>query len=127
MCHLRVPLYLRRMNVLGLSKNYSAAKAKCHFEVIRRFAQTFTPEQLFPEVRWNRLAGAQKELMVKYRTALVYISIGNQYLKTSAQAFASAAFDMAIAELDDCCKKAPAITEFTNLREKCRFMQLSRV
>ena len=127
MCHLQAPLYLRRMNIFGLSKNFSAAKAKSHFEVVRRFTETFAPEQLFPDVRWNRLSGEQKVVMAKYKAAIVYIGIGNQYLRTSAPAFASAAFDMACAELDDCCKIAPAFHQFTNLREKCRFMQVSRV
>ena len=85
-----------------------------------------TPEQLFPDTRWNKLSDEQKILLAKYRIALVYLSIGNQYLKTSAPAYASVAFDMACSELDDCCKIAPAYQQFTNLREKCRFMQVSQ-
>ncbi|MEE8149752.1 MAG: glycosyltransferase, partial [candidate division Zixibacteria bacterium] len=51
--HLDGALYLRRMTSNSLSRNYNAQKAKCLFEVVRRYTETFTYEELFPDVAWD--------------------------------------------------------------------------
>ena len=73
MRHLSGPLYLRRMTVNGLSRVFNAAKAKSHFEVVGKFTETFTPEQLFPGVKWNKFPAEQKSLLAKCKAALVYL------------------------------------------------------
>jgi len=120
-------LYLRRLSENSRSRNFNADKAKSQFEAIRRFTETFTPEQLFPDVRWNRLPDEQKILMAKYRTAIVYVNIGNKYLRANVPACASLAYDMACTELDDCCKIAPNYQPFADMREKCRFILATRL
>jgi len=119
MVHLPLALYLRRLTTNGLSRNFSAAKAKSHFDVIHRFTETFTPDQLFPDVQWDELPVEEKPLLVKCKTALVYLGIGEQYLGSNTRDYAAAAFEMACAELDDCCKIEPDNQQFRNLREKC--------
>ena len=123
MRHLPAALYLRHPTVNSLSRSFNAAKAKGHFEVVRKFTETFTAEQLFPGVRWENLPAEQKPLLAKCKAALVYIGIGEQYLASNAQDFAETAFDMACAELDDCCKIEPANHQVRNLREKCQFIR----
>ena len=121
MHHLSAALYLRRLTTASsLSRNFNAEKAKSHFDVVRRFTETFTPEQLFPDVQWDRMPAEQKSLLAKCKTALVYLGIGEQYLGSNALDYAEAAFEMASAQLDDCCKIEPANQQVRNLREKCR-------
>ena len=123
MRHLPAALYLRRLTANSLSRNFNAAKAKSHFDVVRRFTETFTAEQLFPDVRWDKLPAEQKPLLAKCKTAIVYLGIGEQYLGSNAPDFAEAAFEMACAQLDECCKIEPANQQVRNLREKCRFIR----
>jgi glycosyltransferase involved in cell wall biosynthesis len=121
--HLPGAFYLRRVNTSSHSRNLNAAKAKSQFEAIRRFTETFTPEQLFPDVCWENLPAEQKPLLAKCKAALVYIGIGEQYLASNARDFVEAAFEMAYAQLDDCCKIEPANHQVRNLREKCQFIR----
>ena len=60
MRHCNCPLYLRRMTAGGLSRTFSIDKAKIHFKVIERFAQTFGYEELFPDVSWEKIAPGEK-------------------------------------------------------------------
>jgi glycosyltransferase involved in cell wall biosynthesis/ADP-heptose:LPS heptosyltransferase/radical SAM superfamily enzyme YgiQ (UPF0313 family)/predicted O-methyltransferase YrrM/2-polyprenyl-3-methyl-5-hydroxy-6-metoxy-1,4-benzoquinol methylase len=119
MHHLPEALYLRRLRADSLSKGFNAAKAKSHFDVIRRFTETFTPEQLFPDVQWDKLPAEQKTMLTKCREALAYLGIGEQYIQSKAPDYAEAAFDMACEQLDNCCKIEPANQQVRNLREKC--------
>jgi len=113
-------LYLRRLRQESLSKTYDTAKAKSHFDVVHRFTETFTPEQLFPDVVWNKLPAGQKPLLAKCKAALVYLDIGQKYLGSNAADYAAVAFDLACTQLDDCCRIEPANQNIINLRGKCR-------
>jgi len=127
MRHLPAALYLRHPTANSLSRSFNAAKAKGHFEVVRKFTETFTAEQLFPDVRWENLPAEQKQLLAKCKTALVYVGIGEQYLTSNAPDFAETAFEMACAEMDDCRKIEPGSQQVRNLREKCRFIRDKRL
>jgi len=127
MRHLPAALYLRRLRADSLSKGFNAVKAKSHFDVIRRFTETFTPEQLFPDVQWNKLPAEQKTMLTKCREALAYLGIGEQYINSKAPDYAEAAFDMACEQLDDCCKIEPANQQVRNLREKCQSIRDKRM
>jgi len=127
MHHLPAALYLRRLATSSLSRNFNAAKAKSHFDVVRRFAETFTAEQLFPDVHWDKLPAEQKPLLAKCKAALVYLGIGQQYLASNAPDFAEAAFEMACAQLDECCEIEPANQQVRNLREKCLSIRAARL
>jgi hypothetical protein len=111
--------YLRRVNTASHSRSFNPAKAKSQFEAIRRFENTFTPEELFPDVQWDKLPADQRTLLAKCKAALVYIGIGQEYQKTNAADYAQAGFEMACAQLDDCCRIEPANHQVKNLREKC--------
>jgi len=126
MVHLPEALYLRRLTGSGISRTFNAEKAKSHFDVVRRFTETFTPEQLFPDVRWDELPAGQKSVLAKCKTALVYLGIAEQYV-ACAPDYAATAFEMANSELDDCCKIEPDNREVRNLREKCRSISTARL
>ena len=84
---------------------------------------TFTPEQLFPDVEWNKLPPEQKPLLAKCKAALTYLDIGHKYLDSNAKDYASVAFDLAYTRLEECCKIEPANQNIINLREKCRSLR----
>ena len=120
-------LYLRRVNTRSHSRNFNRAKAKSQFEAIRRFTETFTPEQLFPGCAWDKLPAGQKTMLAKCKEAVAYLGIGEQYINSKAPDYAEAAFDMACEQLDDCCKIEPANQQVRNLREKCQSIRDKRM
>jgi glycosyltransferase involved in cell wall biosynthesis len=119
MHHLPEALYLRRTTMNRLSRSFNVLHAKHHFNVVRRFTETFTPEQLFPDVSWNTLSVEQKLLLAKCRTAIVYLGIGERYVGNCAPDGAEIAFETACEIMDNCCKLAPDNQQVRNLREKC--------
>jgi glycosyltransferase involved in cell wall biosynthesis/SAM-dependent methyltransferase len=127
MRHLPAALYLRRLTANSLSRRFNAAKAKSHFEVVRRFTETFTPKELFPDVRWDKLSAEQRLLLAKCKTALVYLGIGEQYLGSNAPDFAEVAFEMACEQLEECCKIEPANPQVRYLLEKCRLIRATHL
>jgi FkbM family methyltransferase len=120
MCHLPSALYRRRITAGSLSRKFNADKAKSHFEVVRRFTETFTPEQLFPELCWEGLSFEQKQLQVKFRTAVAFIAIGRQYISSGASDFVAEAIDQACAQLNECLKVEPQNRQIGHLWQKCR-------
>jgi glycosyltransferase involved in cell wall biosynthesis/ADP-heptose:LPS heptosyltransferase/predicted O-methyltransferase YrrM len=120
-------LYLRRVSTKSHSRNFDADRAKSQLEAVRRFTDTFTPEQLFPDVQWNELPASQRLLLAKCKAAGVYISIGEQYLKTNISDYASAGFELGCAELDQCCQLAPANQQIRTLMEQCHSIRDKRL
>lgn len=51
--HLKGAFYLRTVRPESLSQTRTQPKAKCFVEAIRRFGQTFKPDELFPDVDWS--------------------------------------------------------------------------
>jgi glycosyltransferase involved in cell wall biosynthesis len=120
--HLPEAIYLRRTTMNRLSRSFNAVNAKCHLDIVRRFTELFTPEQLFPDVQWEKLPAEQKEVLAKCKTALVYLGIGEKYAANFAPDGARMFFGMACALLDDCCRIEPENQQVRNLREKCQYI-----
>ena len=119
--HLKGPLYLRRMTGNSLSRKYSAQKAKCHFNVVKRFAESFTYNELFPDVQWNKIAPGKRQLYAQYLIAETYYAIGQEYIKTNSPAiYAETAFRLAYEQLDNCRKIDPD-NQIRQILQKCEF------
>jgi glycosyltransferase involved in cell wall biosynthesis len=121
-------MYLRRTTMNRLSRSFNDLNAKSHFDVVRRFTETFSPEELFSDVRWDQLPVEQKPLLAQCKTAIVYLGIGERYIGNLAPDGAEVAFKTACEIMDNCCKLAPDNQQVRNLREKClavRAKQLS--
>ncbi|MBW7990851.1 MAG: glycosyltransferase [Planctomycetes bacterium] len=123
MHHLQNALYLRRMTSDSLSRNYSAQKAKCHFEVIRRFTDTFTYDELFPDVAWDQIEPGIKQLHAKCLTAGNYLALGQEYIKSNALEYSRTAFDRACSELNDCIKIDPKNQDLQQLLQKSKHLR----
>ncbi|HDZ69372.1 MAG TPA: glycosyltransferase, partial [Phycisphaerales bacterium] len=121
--HLRAALYLRRMTTDSLSRNFTARKAKSHFEVVERFADTFAPDELFPDVAWEKIAPERRQLHAKCLAAVTCLTIGRAYVKSNAPIYAKTAFEQACSKLRDCLKMDPGNQQFQQLLQECEFVR----
>ncbi|MHC4572551.1 MAG: glycosyltransferase [Planctomycetota bacterium] len=121
--HLKDALYLRRLTAKSLSRNYTARNAECHFEVIRRFIDTFPCEELFPDLAWHEISPEMRQLHAKCRAAVTYLGIGRAYVESNATLYAKAAFGQACSELKDCLQMDPANHRVRQMLEKCELVR----
>jgi glycosyltransferase involved in cell wall biosynthesis len=118
--HLPNVMYLRRMTSDSLSRNFTTQNAQYHFEVIRRFTDTFTYDELFPDVAWDQIAPGIRQLHAKCLTAGIYLALGQVYIKSNALEFSRTAFDLACSELNDCIKMDPKNQDMQQLLQKSK-------
>jgi len=104
----------------SLSRNYTTQNAQYHFEVIRRFTDTFTYDELFPDVAWDQIAPGIRQLHAKCLTAGIYLALGQDYIKANALEFSRTAFDRACSELNDCIKMDPKNQGMQKLLQKSK-------
>jgi glycosyltransferase involved in cell wall biosynthesis len=118
--HLGEALHLRRVQPNSLTRNYSAQKAKCHFEVVKRFSDTFTHEELFPDVRWNEMPAETRLLHAHCLAVVTYLGIGQDFIKSnSPSVYVKMAFEAACSQLNDCLKIDPDNWKIRQLLQKC--------
>jgi Flp pilus assembly protein TadD len=121
--HLSEPLHLRRIYADSLSRNCSAQKAKSHFDVVKRFTDTFTYDELFPDIEWDKIAPQMRQLHAKCLAAGNYLAIGQGYVKTNAAECSRIAFDLACSELNDCVKMDPKNQGLRQLLQKSKLIR----
>jgi GT2 family glycosyltransferase len=121
--HLKGALYLRRMTCDSLSRNFSIENAKFHFDVVRRFTETFAYDELFPDVAWDKIAPERRQLHAKCLTALTCLGIGQTYVKTNSLNYAKTAFELACSQLGDCLEVDPENRRVRQLLQKCEFVR----
>jgi len=119
--HLKAPLYLRRMTPDSVSRKVSDEKVRAHFEVLRRFTESFSYDELFPDVAWDKIAPEMRQLHAKCLAAMTYLAIGQTYVKTNSPIYARTAFGKACSELNDCLKMDPGNQRIRQLLQKCEF------
>jgi len=107
----------------SLSRNCSAQKAKSHFDVVKRFTDTFTYDELFPDVAWDEIAPQMRQLHAKCLAAGTYLAIGQDYVKTKATECSRTAFDLACSELNDCVKMDPGNQDLRQLLQKSKLIR----
>ena len=118
--HLKAPLYLRRMLPDSVSRKPSHEGARANFEVLKRFTESFSYDELFPDVAWDKIAPDKKSLHAKCLTAAAYLSIGQNFINSnSAPLYAKKAFEQAWSELNECLKMDPGNDQIRQLMQKC--------
>jgi len=118
--HLNEPLHLRRMHTDSLSRNFTAQKAKSHFDLVKRFVETFSHDELFPDVEWDEIPADKKQLHAKCLAVVNYLAIGQDFLNSnSARFYANTAFEHACSDLHDCLKIDPDNRQIRELLQKC--------
>jgi len=121
MHHLRDALYLRRKVSDSFSTDYTAEKARCHFEVVKRFIDSFSYDELFPDVEWDKIAPQGRQLHAKCLAAVTCLAIGQAYVRSNASIYAQTAFEQARSELNDCLKIDPNNQQVRKLLQRCEF------
>ncbi|MHC4644170.1 MAG: glycosyltransferase [Planctomycetota bacterium] len=117
--HLKAALYLRRMTVNSLSRDYNAGNADSHFEVVRRFIDTFTCEELFPDISWDGMSPEVRRPHAKCLVAVTYLAIAQAYIRSNSPVYADTAFKCARAELNDCLRLDPENGRVRQLLQQC--------
>jgi tetratricopeptide (TPR) repeat protein len=101
--HLREPLHIRRMRPDSISITADADKTKNHFDVLRRFTDTFSGEELFPDIEWDKIPPQARQLHAKCQAAATCLLLGQAYVKARS----------------DCLKMDPANQQVQHLLQKC--------
>ncbi len=118
--HLSEALHLRRVQSNSLSRNLTAENAKLHFEVVKRFTDTFTYDELFPDVDWDKIAPEMRQMHAKCLAAMTYLAIGQEYVKSSSPAvYAKVSFEQACSELRSALKMNPENERIRQMLQKC--------
>jgi glycosyltransferase involved in cell wall biosynthesis len=118
--HLKDALYLRRTGRGSLSRNPDIRNAESHFEVMRRFAETFAPEELFPDIAWRKIAPEMRQLHGKLRIAETYMAIAADYVKSkSPEIYIQPVLELAYENLNNCVEIEPENMKILNLLKKC--------
>ncbi|MGB2865501.1 MAG: glycosyltransferase [Sedimentisphaerales bacterium] len=119
-CHLTGALYLRKMTENSLSRNLTPQKAKSHFELVKRFVETFSYDELFPDVDWDEIPADKRQLHAKCLAVVNYLAIGQDFSQSNSTRFyANIAFEHACSELRDCLKIDPDNRQIQELLQKC--------
>jgi glycosyltransferase involved in cell wall biosynthesis len=100
--HLREALYLRRMAEDSLSRRYTEEKARIHFSVWRKYLETFSYDELFPDVQWNGIRPEQRDMHAKCLAAAICIRLGQTYVETNIPLYAQVALENASRQLKNC-------------------------
>ncbi|MHC4365321.1 MAG: glycosyltransferase [Planctomycetota bacterium] len=116
--HLSGALHMRRMTDSSLSRNISLRNAKCHFEVVRRFIDTFSYDELFPDVQWEQIGPGNRRLHAKCLAAVTCLAIGQSYVNSNSPNYAKTAFELACSQLNDCLEMDPGNRQVRQLLHK---------
>lgn len=119
--HLPGAFYLRRLSAESQSRNSSPQKACAHYDVMRRYLETFDCTQLFPDLPWTRIPPEQREYYARFMAARVFAAIGEEYEKTGSSPFLiRGAFEAAAEQIAACRRIGPDQPGVRELLEQCR-------
>jgi len=92
-----------------------------HFEVLQRYLESFEPQQLFPDVRWDSYTGFQKEFLFHLKACGVFVALGEQYKETKISAsLVQLAYEQAVQHLEICRSIYPAQPVIVSLEQRCQ-------
>ena len=118
--HLGEALHLRRMQPDSLTRTYSTQKARCHFDVIKRFTDTFTHDELFPDVAWDEVPHDRQQIHAKCLVVATYLAMGEDFVKSNVPRFyINMAFEEACVQLQECLEIDPENDQIQQLLHKC--------
>lgn len=117
--HLREALYLRRMAEDSLSRRYTEEKARIHFSVWRKYLDTFSCDELFPDVRWDDIRPEYRDMHAKCLAAAICIRMGQTYVETNIPLYASVAIENASGQIKDCLGPVENNQQIKQLLGRC--------
>jgi glycosyltransferase involved in cell wall biosynthesis len=121
--HLKAALYYRRMTSESLSRQYSIDKARAHFGIVKSYAETFSPDELFPGVKWELIPAGMRQMHFKCLVAMNFISLGRTYIETNLPSYARVALESAGEQLRNCLEIDPGNGTVKKLVGRCRQLE----
>ena len=112
-------LYLQRCQPKSLPKANMLAEATSHFTAVRRWAETFKGEELFPDVVWDNIARNRRGVYLQMLIGATYRTIGRNYVQSQTAINASIAFDLACSALKESLKSEPNNMQAKILLDQC--------
>jgi glycosyltransferase involved in cell wall biosynthesis len=117
--HLSEALHIRRMRSDNISRTVNVHKAKNHFDVVKRFTDTFRYDELFPDVAWDKIRPEMRQLHAKCLAAVNCVAIGRTYVEANSPIYAKTAFELACSELNNCVRMDPNNSQLHQLLQQC--------
>jgi len=117
--HLSEVLHIRRMRSDNISRTVNVHKAKNHFDVVKRFTDTFRYDELFPDVAWDKIRPEMRQLHAKCLAAVNCVAIGRTYVEANSPIYAKTAFELACSELNNCIRMDPNNSQLHQLLQQC--------
>lgn len=113
--------YCRRIRRNAHSRIITPEKARMHFQVLQRYLETFEPQQLFPDVRWDSYTGFPKEFLFHLKVCGVFVALGEQYKETKISAcLVQLACEQAVRHLEICRSIYPEQPVIVSLEQRCQ-------
>jgi glycosyltransferase involved in cell wall biosynthesis len=112
-------LYLRRILSESLSRTETPQKAAAHFTAIQRWTETFTAEELFPDVDWSRIPLNRRKNFLQTLIGATYRTIGKNYAQSRGRICAAMAFDLACGALRESLKSDYGNKQTKILLDQC--------
>jgi hypothetical protein len=104
----------------SLSRSHSLQKAKCHFHVVKRFTDTFTYDELFPDVTWDEIPQDKQQIHAKCLVVATYLAMGEDFMKlNSPRVYIKIIFEEACLQLQECLEIDPDNWYLQQLLHKC--------
>jgi glycosyltransferase involved in cell wall biosynthesis len=123
--HLKGAFYLRRIHPESLCSMNSLEKAKAHFDVIGRIIDTFSPDELFPDVQWDKIPPGNVRGHADCLVAATLLAIGKNYRTTGQPISAELAVQQARQVLSGCVRVNPAYGYARRLLRDCEVLRRS--
>ncbi len=118
--HLGEALHLRRVQPNSLTRMHSAQKAKCHFDVVKRFVKTFACDELFPDVAWDEMSYNKRRVHARCLVVGTYLAMGQDFSNSnSPRIYVRMAFEEACSHLRECLEIDPDNLAIRQLLYKC--------
>ena len=117
--HLNEALHIRRMRSDNISRTANVHKAKNHFDVVKRFTDTFRYDELFPDVAWDKIRPEMRQLHAKCLAAVNCVAIGRTYVEANSPIYAKTAFELACSELNNYVRMDPNNSQLHQLLQQC--------
>jgi glycosyltransferase involved in cell wall biosynthesis len=112
-------LYLRRIQPESLTRTATLSKSTAHFTAVRRWLETFSGEELFPDIDWSKILPNRRNTYLQMLIGATYRTIGKNYAQSQAHIIAAMAFDMACGALKESLKNEPANNQARILLDQC--------
>jgi len=124
--HLPAALYYRRLPKDSLSRKYTEEKIRTHFGVWRKFLETFSYEELFPDIDWEKMSEEDRHLHAKCLAASAAVRIGQSYMDTNVPLYTAVAIEEARSHLADCVQHNAQIEKLSARCEQMRHSLLNK-